>query len=416
MDSIDKIFGAVKTITSKNDNLLQRTERFPLIITEKLEKKIRFLCNKFPSNEWSGHLFYRYEGSFKDNNIKFIAEDLYFMNIGSSAATEFDTSDGNVAAYMCDHDLFGCQLGLIHSHNSMNAFFSGVDDTALYQEGCARNHFLSLVVNNDGKYVARITLKKIITSIIQNTVEGKTFNDESIEFPSYEDITEKTVVEMFDLDIKNDFKFLCDDVEELEERIEETKKEKAINDAKSTPSYPYYQRGYGFGYGRDYDEDEGHLFPGAYTPATPAKPASTVGDDKDDDPFIAGEGVYTRESFVLDKLGQLDKDLVANYCKQIVTLNFAYDGKPDIYAFVAKMDKHMNKRFEDLFSYRQAAAAMIDTIWEEIMSSVEDDNHEALTMDDYVIIIQQFTDYIVKTLKVPTKYSDILSELLTNCI
>lgn len=94
---------------------LQKQEtRYQLKISEKLEKKIRVLCNKFPNTEWSGILFYSYTGSFLDNNISFVAEDLLFMDTGYSTTTEFYLDEANIGSYIVDHDLFGCQCGLIH--------------------------------------------------------------------------------------------------------------------------------------------------------------------------------------------------------------------------------------------------------------------------------------------------------------
>ena len=51
----------MEKITLVKDNSIS----YKLIVTEELERKIRFLCTKSPNNEWSGILIYDIEGSIK---------------------------------------------------------------------------------------------------------------------------------------------------------------------------------------------------------------------------------------------------------------------------------------------------------------------------------------------------------------
>lgn len=95
-------------------SLKQQNQKFSLKISDKLEKKIRVLCNKFPSTEWSGQLFYTYTGSLDKGDLAFVAEDLLFMDTGDTSTTEFYLDEGNAAAYIADHELWNCQVGLIH--------------------------------------------------------------------------------------------------------------------------------------------------------------------------------------------------------------------------------------------------------------------------------------------------------------
>lgn len=195
---------------------LQKQEtNYQLKISDKLEKKIRVLCNKFPNTEWSGILFYTYNGSFLDNNISFVAEDLLFMDTGYSATTEFYLDEANIGSYIIDHDLFGCQCGLIHSHHSMQAFFSGQDSAMLEQEGSSRNHFLSLVVNNAGKYVARVTVKEVSEHAITTKSYYKTFNDELIKRGVTESNQTSEIIKVYDLDVIVHNTLFCDDYGEL---------------------------------------------------------------------------------------------------------------------------------------------------------------------------------------------------------
>jgi hypothetical protein len=188
---------------------------YQLKISDKLEKKIRVLCNKFPNTEWSGILFYSYTGSFLDDNISFVAEDLLFMDTGYSATTEFYLDEANIASYIVDHDLFGCQCGLIHSHHSMQAFFSGQDNSMLKQEGSSRNHFLSLVVNNVGKYVACVTIKEVFEHAITTKSYYRTFDDVLIRRGINETTDCSEVIQLHNLDVFINNTLFCDDYDEL---------------------------------------------------------------------------------------------------------------------------------------------------------------------------------------------------------
>ena len=159
---------------------------FNLVIPENVEGKIRYLCDKFPTTEWSGILFYKINGSFEDiDNLEFTCVDIYVMNVGNPGFTEFDDSE-DIISYRATHaDTLlqeGIYEGLIHSHHSMSAFFSGTDSDTLGQEGSQVNHFLSLIVNNEGKYVARVT-RKIQAEVEENI---KTDRKETLYYNTYE--------------------------------------------------------------------------------------------------------------------------------------------------------------------------------------------------------------------------------------
>lgn len=92
------------------------TYNYKIIITTEVERKIRYICQKVWNVEWSGVLFFTYSGSFENNDLVIRCVDIYIMDIGSQAYTEFDM-DPSVIAYICeseDPNLLDCQMGLIH--------------------------------------------------------------------------------------------------------------------------------------------------------------------------------------------------------------------------------------------------------------------------------------------------------------
>lgn len=93
--------------------LMKQSKSYNLNIPNKVEQKIRLLCKEIWTIEWSGILFYTYEGSFENDDLTLTCEDIYLMDVGSAAYTEFDMNP-EVISYMTDNDLLDCQIGLIH--------------------------------------------------------------------------------------------------------------------------------------------------------------------------------------------------------------------------------------------------------------------------------------------------------------
>lgn len=222
---------------------MKKSDTFKLIIPEEVEKKIRYICQQIWKDEWSGTLFYKPEGKFEDGTLAIRCVDIYVMDIGTAAYTEFDMSP-DVISYMTDNpELLDCQMGLIHSHNNMSTFFSGTDTATLKEEGMDRNHFVSLIVNNEGTYTAAITRKVKATKTITENFSYPTFEDEEVtDTKTY--TVESEELEWFYLKIefeRNEDSFR----EELKARLEEIKKAKAEKARQLPPKQPAYTGGYG---------------------------------------------------------------------------------------------------------------------------------------------------------------------------
>lgn len=174
--------------------------KYKLFIPKHVEEKIRYLCGRIWNKEWSGILFYTISGSFKDNNLCINCKDIFLMDVGGVTYTEFETSP-DIMAYIVDNpELMDSQTGLIHSHNTMSTFFSTTDLNTLLDEGSTRNHFVSLIVNNEGTYSAAITRKVLIDSSVINKGVYNSFDDKEEHYEdSYNESKEE--IQYFDLDI-----------------------------------------------------------------------------------------------------------------------------------------------------------------------------------------------------------------------
>lgn len=188
--------------------MIQSNYKIPLYIDEELEKIIRFLCNKYPDNEWSGNLLYISSGSINDKNLKLYAKYLILKNIGSKTFTEFNEDIIEILQIKSSKNLNGCNEGLIHSHNTMETFFSSTDINTL-KEKSDNGTFLSLIVNNIGTYNAKVSVKCHTKCLYKS----KVFEEEVVINTVKDDIL------VFDCNIiKNEFKdeFILKRLNELE--------------------------------------------------------------------------------------------------------------------------------------------------------------------------------------------------------
>lgn len=220
---------------------MKKSDTFKIIIPEEVEKKIRYTCQRIWKDEWSGTLFYKPEGSFEDGTLAIRCVDIYVMDIGTAAYTEFDMSP-DVISYMTDNpDLLDYQMGLIHSHNNMSTFFSGTDTATLKEEGIDRNHFVSLIVNNEGTYTAAITRRLKSTKVIEEQFSYPTFEDsEIVDSKSYEVESEELQWFYLKVEFERAEESFC---KELDARLDEIKKAKAAQKPAYTGGYGGYQGG-----------------------------------------------------------------------------------------------------------------------------------------------------------------------------
>lgn len=208
-----------------------------MIIPSKVEEKIRYLLRKFPSTEWSGVLFTKYTGSFENNDLVIICEDIYPMDLGNATFTDFSMS-ADVTAYMANNiELFDCDLQLVHSHHSMSTTPSGTDLNTLREEGNERNCFVSLIVNNAGTYSAAITRKVKTKSEITVKTLGRSYEffgegavtAKDSKTQAEKEVVEREVIEYFKLDIERHT--VDNPLAYLDDRFTEIQKKKDQNNA-----------------------------------------------------------------------------------------------------------------------------------------------------------------------------------------
>lgn len=136
-------------------------QKVPLKVEKNVFLKINELCSRISEVEWSGVLFYTMTGELHRGTAKIYLKDILPMDKGTAGYTEFK-SDERFAEFMSDRmDELGEQVlkwkhGLIHSHNSMDVFFSGTDQDELYGDCNNYAQYLSFICNNRMEFVAKV--------------------------------------------------------------------------------------------------------------------------------------------------------------------------------------------------------------------------------------------------------------------
>jgi len=388
----------------KTISLVLKSTMYKLIIPARVEEKIRFICNKVWNVEWSGTLFYTYTGSFEDNNLTITAKDIYVMDIGSQAYTEFDMSP-DVIGYMTEHrELLDCQMGLIHSHNNMSTFFSGTDINTLKDEGKDRNHFVSLIVNNAGSYTAAITRKMHSIRVINECFSYNTFEEEKRE--GCTNVTEEgDYIEYFKLDITKE----NSEFNELNDKLEEIRKSKAktkdITTSKTVSNNNYN------GYGNDFDLN---YYKERYFPSFP-------NENKMAQQQIPFEDLDETKmpSVEEDELNfHFSEDIIKSNALQIVTGSVVIPNSSNIQIdkWIVSMPEVYTKRFgsdnHGLETFKIWVSTMIEFI---IMNTVDDDVNPMISDEiQWSSLAMDLMDYFSQLPK--NKYMDIINNELSNYI
>lgn len=382
------------------------TYNYKLIIPAEVERKIRFACQKVWSTEWSGTLFFTHEGSFENNDLVIRCVDIYIMDIGTQAYTEFDMNP-DVIAYMCENpELLDCQMGLIHSHNNMSTFFSGTDTATLKEEGRDRNNFVSLIVNNAGTYTAAIT-RRVKSKQVKESVSYEFFGDGE-KHDTKEYVSSADEIEWFYLKIEKEGENYS--FPDMAARLEEIRQAKAERAKKAQT--PVYQGGYKPVIANSYGTKAG--------PANLVRKEAdrkdlnqrTLFDDVDDLPFEEGYEIpYGQVTF--------DKTTLKSLVLQLITgsITISNDSRIDITKWAKSMPALYEKRFGKGKVGMDNFKIWAETYTEYLTWYITDEKLEGLGFDETEICAICAHDMIEELTKLPENdyikgYIDALQKYL----
>jgi proteasome lid subunit RPN8/RPN11 len=113
--------------------------------------KVNYFLRTFPSKEWSGPAWYFKSKSTEEGFPEdFQLMDFHPLDLGDTSSTEWDSDDFAKILkkkYKANKDLKKCYIGLLHSHHTMGAFFSGTDTNTLEEMAPKEGFYPSLVVS-----------------------------------------------------------------------------------------------------------------------------------------------------------------------------------------------------------------------------------------------------------------------------
>lgn len=397
--------------STKVISLVQKsgTYNYKLIIPAEVERKIRFTCQKVWNTEWSGTLFFTHEGSFENNDLVIRCVDIYIMDIGTQAYTEFDMNP-DVISYMCENpELLDCQMGLIHSHNNMSTFFSGTDTATLKEEGRDRNNFVSLIVNNAGTYTAAIT-RRVKSKQVKESVSYEFFGDgEKQDTKEY--VSDADEIEWFYLKIEKEGEnYSFPDMAARLEEIKQAKAEKAEKAKKAQT--PTYQGDYKPVIANSYGTKAGLANLVKKEANKPKVVQPTLFDDADDLPFEEGYDIpYGQVSF--------DKVALKSLVLQLITgsIIISNDSKIDISKWAKSMPTLYEKRFGKGKVGMNNFKIWAETYAEYLTWYITDEKLEELGFDNTEICAICAHDMIEELTKLPENdyikgYIDALQKYL----
>ena len=335
--------------------LIKKSSTYKMFVPRKVEEKIRYLCRKFPTLEWSGVLFTKHTGNFEDGSLEIYCEDIYPMDLGSPGFTQFKM-DETVTAYIADNiELFDCDVQLVHSHNQMATFFSGTDTQTLREEGNDRNCFVSLIVNNAGNYCAAVTRKirrktEMVTKSLGTSYEffgeGEIKTDEG-PMSEVTEVIDKEIIEYFMLDVQ--VETVDNPLDYLDKRFIEIEEKKKGSEKKNLYVLP--------------ENDKKDLFTWI--------PANKKNNSTD---FYKQPTLFDKET--MDDLVDTDKwhpdpTIIHHLIVQMVTSSLIVSAEIDLKQWVVK---HMKRKYDEIFKDKEEFESWADSMVEFIVNHYEDSN------------------------------------------
>ena len=203
------------------------TDTIQVIMSELILDKIKYLCREISKVEWSGIILYTVVGTIqKPKEMSLILQDIIPMNKGTQVYTEYqfnekkrDSSDydDRMIDYFCENPKAleeDWKMGHIHSHNTMNVYFSSTDISELEDNCPSHNFYFSLIVNNFMEFTAKVAFLATIETVV--TAPYKTLDESGEEYiiSSSKLSVKKNRMFMYDCEIEapETKKILVDDI------------------------------------------------------------------------------------------------------------------------------------------------------------------------------------------------------------
>jgi len=153
-------------------------EKGKLILPPEIISQIQFLHSHCDKDEWSGMLMYDVISGdpSKPEEFELEVKHIFLMDIGTSAATEYEPDGDIVDIYDNIPEAMEWKTGHIHTHHNGSAYFSATDNAELNDNVDKHNYYLSLVVCFDGNYSAKV----VFLSEMETTAKMNFLDDSGV--------------------------------------------------------------------------------------------------------------------------------------------------------------------------------------------------------------------------------------------
>ncbi len=136
---------------------LELSNKPTVIISPEVQNQILYFHSVVKQKEWSGYLLCEQQGSIQDlNNLVLTCKHIHLLDIGTATYTEFGGETFNEVLDDIGDTALEYKVHKIHSHNSMKCFHSTTDMDDLHDNAENFPFLLSLIVNFEGTYDAKI--------------------------------------------------------------------------------------------------------------------------------------------------------------------------------------------------------------------------------------------------------------------
>jgi hypothetical protein len=198
-------------------------EKGRLILTPEIINQIMYLHATVGKTEWSGILLYDVISGNPSKPSEFVleAKNIFLMDIGTGAATEYDFDGDIVDIYDNIEGSMEMKIGHVHSHHDMNTFFSGTDINELMTNVGKHNYYVSLIVNFSGNYSCKVAF----LSEVESTTWMHYVNDHGELKKFKQNYSQKHMV-VIDMSIIMGYQdeFFYKRISQIQQKIEDAKK------------------------------------------------------------------------------------------------------------------------------------------------------------------------------------------------
>ena len=264
----------------------------------------------------------------------------------------------------------------------MDTFFSGTDTETLRAEGSDMPHFVSLIVNNAGKYTAGIT-RKVISKKVAEEVTYPTWGGEELK-DSRVSTEEQQFIEWFELQVTFEKPSFESEILDRIKEIEDNKEAEKVRKSQAMAQKSYHDDFYS-----DYSDYSNHYNPLPYhgVQKTPKKSESfevhTTTDEEENIPY----GKVSINSSTIDLL-----------VVQILTgcVIMGHGNKINIPKWLESMNRLYKNRFGTVDNFEQFALWYLEylisnTTDEEALKQLDDKYHlEAIVAYDLRERLKEF--------------------------